>query len=77
MVGGLHTDSLNGERNTKITKKKIGSECNQTDPNQKLECQGREKELSNFMRDSHSVKVFLSYLSRLELPPVSISMMGK
>jgi hypothetical protein len=57
VIGWLHADSLNGKRDTKITKKKIGGECNQRNPDQKLRCQGGKKELSNFKRDSHSIRV--------------------
>jgi hypothetical protein len=38
-----------------MAKKKIGQECNQEDPDQKLQCDRGKKELPDLMIDSHPV----------------------
>jgi len=55
VIGWLHTDSLNPERDAEVTEKDIGEECNQADPEQELWCERGKKELSYPMTDSHPI----------------------
>jgi hypothetical protein len=58
-IGWLHTDPLDRERDAEKTKKKIGKEGNQENPDQEHGCQRGQKELSNATMDSHPRNPFL------------------
>jgi hypothetical protein len=36
VIGWLHTDSLNPERDAEVTEKNVGEECHQEDPDQEF-----------------------------------------
>jgi len=55
MIGWLHTDSLNGERDAEMTEKKIGKEPDQEGPDQEPLCQRWKEELSNPIMEGHDV----------------------
>jgi len=55
VIGWLHTDSLNRERDAEVTEKNVGEERNQGDPDQELWCERRKKEFSDLMMDTHPI----------------------
>jgi hypothetical protein len=59
-IGWLHADSLDRERNAEKSKKEIGKEGNQENPDQEHGCQRGQKELSNAMMDSRLMNPFFT-----------------
>jgi hypothetical protein len=55
VIGWLHTDSLNRERDAEVTEKKIGEECNQGGPDQEPWRYRGKKELPDLVFGSHPV----------------------